>query len=226
MGVFDSAAALVRKLPAGELPARAIELYGRGFAAVEGAGLRLLWSRLDAQVPESRQLAGPAPRHPETPQAPPTMMSTLLSRSLEQNATTGREEYHRAVLRQLTPDEARIIAALADRPPAPLVTVLRRSGGDKLLENASLIGRTAAVTLPSMTPTYVSHLFDLGLVEAGPEDEENPRGYELVLAEKEVRAALKDGEFGKLPARVQRRTLRLSAHGRELWEATRPDGER
>jgi hypothetical protein len=154
------------------------------------------------------------------------MMSTLLARSLEQNAASSRDDYHRAVLRQLTPDEARIIAALAEGAPAPLVTVLRRGGGETVLENASLIGRTAAVTLPSMTPTYVSRLFDLGLVEAGPEDEKDPRGYELVLAEKQVRAALKEGELGKLPARVQRRTLRLSAHGRELWEATRPDGER
>lgn len=153
-------------------------------------------------------------------------MSSLLARSLEQNTAASKQDYYRAVVAQLVPDEARILAALADGEASPLVTVFRRGGGgEKVLENASLIGRTAAVTLPSMTTKYVTHLFELGLVEAGPEDQDNQRGYELVLAEKDVRAALKEGELSKLPARVQRRTLRLSAHGRDLWAATRPGGD-
>lgn len=222
MGLFDTAAGLARRLPAGELPARAIELYGKGLSAVEAAALRLLAARLDAVVPERRQLAAPASRAEPTPTE---MMSNLLSRSLQTNTAGSKREYYTTVLKQLLPDEARILAALAEGPPSPLVNVLKRAGGDVVLENASLIGRSAAVTLPSMTAKYVTHLLELGLVEIGPEDEDNKQGYELVLSERDVRAALKDGELSKLPARVQRRTLRISAHGRDLWNATRPGGD-
>ena len=223
MGLFDTAAALVRRLPAGELPAQAIELYGRGLVAVEGAALRLLAARLEAASPQARQLSpAPPPRAAEDPR---DLMGSLLSRSLQANTAGSKREYYTTVLKQLLPDEARILAALAEGPPSPLVNVLKRAGGDPVLENASLIGRTAAVTLPSMTTKYVTHLLELGLVEIGPEDESNKQGYELVLSERDVRAALKDGELSKLPARVQRRTLTLSAHGRDLWQATRPGGE-
>jgi hypothetical protein len=223
MGLFDTAATLLRRLPAGELPAQVVELSGRGLAAVEGAALRLLAARLDAAAPTARQLAA-APSSRRGDEDPRDLMQSLLSRSLQANTAGSRQEYYRTVLRQLLPDEARIIAALADGPPSPLVNILKRAGGEVVLENASLIGRTAAVTLPSMTAKYVTHLLELGLVEIGPEDEENKQGYELVLSERDVRSALKEGELSKLPARVQRRTLRLSAHGRDLWNATRPGG--
>lgn len=220
MGLFDDAAALVRRLPAGELPARALELYGRGLGAIEGAALRMLAARLDAAAPERRQLAAAATRAVETPSQ---LMGSLLSRSLQSNTAGSRQDFYTAVLRQLLPDEARILAALADGPAAPLVSVYKRGGGE-VLEYASQIGRTAAVTLPSMTPKYVAHLLELGLVEIGPEDMDNKHGYELVLAEREVRDALKEGELSKLPARVRKGTVRLSAHGRDLWNATRPEG--
>jgi hypothetical protein len=150
-------------------------------------------------------------------------MTALLSESLEHDALSSEREYLVAVLRQLLPDEARIIAALAEGPPAPTVSVYRRGSSDVLLDNASLVGRTAAVTLPSRTTRYVAHLLHLGLVETGPEDKGDPVGYEMLLADRAVRPALKEGALGKLPARVERRTLRLSEHGRALWEATRPD---
>jgi hypothetical protein len=41
------------------------------------------------------------------------------------------------------------------------------------------------------------------------------------MADRAVRAALKEGELSKLPARVLRRTLVLSDRGRALWDATR-----
>src|SRR5207249_837465 len=75
---------------------------------------------------------------------------------------------------QLIADEARIISALSDGSSSPLVSVhdwtRRRVQGRAVLENASLIGRTANVALPAMVPSYVSHLLSLGLVEVGPED--------------------------------------------------------
>lgn len=227
MGVFDSAASVLRRLgPVGEVPARAVELYGHGLVGAERALWAVVRSRMDQAGPPLREIEAPKPKPAPTPPpdgSPQQMMSALLRESLGQNATSSEREYLVAVLRQLLPDEARIIAALADGPPAPTVSVYRRGSSDLLLDNASLVGRTAAVTLPSRTTRYVAHLLHLGLVELGPEDKTNNVGYELVLADRLVRPALKDGAMGKLPARVERRTLRLSDHGRALWEATRPD---
>lgn len=213
MPIFEGAAGVARRLgPLGGLAARAIELSGAGVQTSERLALRALRGRLDAVAPQR-----PAP---EPADSPPALMAQLLERSLAQDTAAGQRDAHVAVLRQLVPDEARIIAALGDGPPAPLVHVLARGGGERILENASLIGRTAALTLPSMTPAYVTHLRQLGLVETGPEDPDAGAGYEMLMADREVRAALKEGELGKLPAKTVRRTLRLSARGRALWEAT------
>lgn len=212
----------------GRMSATAATLAARSIRAAEQTALGLLQSRLDGvaptvgDMPRARRLdKGP---HEDPHEDPRRLMGDLLTRGLQQNTATGQRDHHRAVLRQLVPDEARIIATLADGAAVPLVHVHARGSRQPVLANASLVGRLAALTLPSRTPTYVGHLLDLGLVETGPEDRDNEQGYELLLADREVREALKRGELGKLPARVQRLTLRLSRHGRDLWEHTCPSG--
>lgn len=221
MGIFDVAAGVARRLPLGEVPARAIELAGDAAGRAETEFFRFVRTRMEASIQplpsSSRQLTTAAAN-------PRDLMAALLERSVVQDAAESRGDWFTAVLRQLVPDEARIIAALAEGEVPPLLHVLPRSGHGRILENASIIGRTAALTLPHMTPVYVTHLRALGLVDTGPEDESNPKGYELLLADKGVRNALKEGEMGKLPARVLRRTLVLTERGRELWEHTRPQG--
>ena len=218
MNVFDAAAAAVRRLPGGGLSARGIEFVG---AVVEGAE-REVFRYLRYRLDEIASATAPH-RQDVTTVSASALMAELLERSVMQDTKSSKADWHAAVLSQLVPDEARVIAALAEASaPVPLLHVLPRSGHGRLLENASLIGRTAGLTLPAMTPVYVTHLRALGLVETGPEDEDNLKGYELLLADKAVRAALKEGEMGKLPARVLRRTLMLSQRGRELWDSTRP----
>jgi len=218
MSVFDDAARLARRLgPLLAAPTRVFELYARGLQTTEQLALGALRARMDAVAPPRQLPALESARDA----SPAQLMAQLLERSLTQDAAGGKREAHVAMLRQLVPDEARIIAALAEGPGAPLLHVLPRAGGERILANASLIGRTAALTLPSQTPAYVTHLRQLGLVDTGPEDPGNKQGYEMLMADKAVRAALKEGELGKLPARVVKRTLVLSAQGRALWEATR-----
>lgn len=242
MGVFAFAAGVVRVVPGGELPARVLEQSGRLVVAVEAAAMRMLADRLLAAtgglgVPGGAMGGAPAlaasaePSRPGfrsvesrvlTTESPAAILEDLLARSVRGNPATGQADWHLTVLRQLVPDEARILATLAAGEVAPTASVMRRGTGETLLANASLIGRTAAVTLPSRTPAYVSHLLRLGLVELGPEDPTQKAGYELLLADRAVREALRAGELGKLPAKVVRRTLRLSPAGRELWSVARP----
>jgi hypothetical protein len=159
---------------------------------------------------------------------PSAEMETLLARSLVQSAGHGRNEFYAKLLHELVPDEARILSALSDGSTAALVHIERRgviSGDKRRLENASSIGRTAALTLPHLTSTYVSHLLRLGLVEIGPEAPELKLDYEALLAERPVREALKAAETGPVPPRTLRRALRLSPLGQELWDVCNSGGE-
>lgn len=224
MGVFSASASVLRKFGSvGEVPARAVEAYGHGLGAAERMMWTLVRARMDEVAPPQRPVRQLEPsRKPGPSRSAREMMAALLEDALEHDALRSEQEFYTAVVKQLLPDEARILQALADGSAVPTVSVYRRGSSDLLLDNASLVGRTAAVTLPSRTTKYVAHLLHLGLVELGPEDKDNGVGYELVLADREVRPALNEGALGKLPARVERKTLRLSEHGRALWEATRP----
>jgi hypothetical protein len=127
------------------------------------------------------------------------------------------------VLDQIVPDEARIISALSDGSASPMVSVhaLTRAGllGEALIVHASLVGRTANVALPHLTPTYVGHLLTLGVLEAGPEDDELRDDYQILLADSDVLKAIRKGSRGPVSARVERRSIRLSTLGQNLWNA-------
>jgi hypothetical protein len=154
-------------------------------------------------------------------------MTRLLDRALDQNTRGSQVELYRHLLDQLVADEARILGALSDGSTSPLVNVFSwtrpRVPGRAVLENASLIGRTANVALPQMVPQYVSHLLSLGLVETGPEDSELDTEYEVLLAESTVLAAVKSATRGPLSAKVEKFTLSLSGLGASLWAATMQD---
>lgn len=177
------------------------------------------------EKPRPRPAPEPVAPGPSGPSGPlHEKMNALLARALEQSTNEGREELFHRILDLIVPDEARIISALSDGSASPLVSVhgLTPAGmlGEALLENAALVGRTANVALPALTPTYVGHLLALGLVEVGPEDETLKDEYQILLAETEVLKAIRTGSRGPVPARVVRRTLLLSPLGHALWEAT------
>lgn len=170
---------------------------------------------------------------PTAPDAPPadglgSKMRDLLDRALDNSTSSSQVELFHHILDQLVADEARIISALSDGSSSPLVTVhdwaRRAVPGRAVLENASLIGRTANVALPAMVPTYVSHLLSLGLVEIGPEDPDLKDDYEVLLAETAVLDAIKRASRGPLVAKVDKFTLSLSGLGKSLWEATMQQG--
>ena len=176
-----------------------------------------LRSRLDAVAP-------PLPPSPSNIlESLDAKMHTLLDRAIEQSTASSRQELFHKILDQIVPDEARIIGALSDGSASPLLNVYARTRtglvGEVVLENMSLIGRTAHLALPHLTPMYVSHLLSLGLVESGPEDTSMKDEYEILAADTGVLRAVKNASRGPIPARVERYTLRLSGLGLELWAA-------
>ena len=76
------------------------------------------------------------------------------------------------MLRQLTPDEVRIISPFQHDGPYPLVTVSARYRfGERLsteLRHFSLLGRQAGANSPSGLAMYLDNLCRLGLAELRP----------------------------------------------------------
>lgn len=168
----------------------------------------------------------PAPPACEDQPAPESLdakLHSLLDRAIEQSTTSSRQELFHKILDQIVPDEARIVSALSDGSASALLNVYARTRaglvGEVVLENMSLIGKTANLALPHLTPMYVSHLLSLGLVESGPEDAAMKEEYEILAADTAVLAAIKNASRGPIPAPVEKYTLRLSGLGLELWAA-------
>jgi abortive infection alpha-like protein len=192
--------------------------------------ISLLGDQHDDPVPAPP--ARPSPDGVETPDpvALGSKMRELLDRALDNSTSSSQVELFHHILDQLVADEARIVSALSDGSSSPLVNVhdwtRRRAPGKALLENASLIGRSANVALPDMVPSYVSHLLSLGLVEVGPEDPDLKDDYEVLMAETVVLQAIKNASRGPLAAKVDKLTLTLSGLGQALWAATmQQDGQ-
>lgn len=200
-----------------------------GWSHLEDAVLREIKHRLDqVEEPEAYRLSRPRSAPGTEPVAEPTparLLDELLNASVDADSATSRDELYRALLLRLVPDEARILAVLADDSAHPLVHVQSKAnGGRTVLANASTVGRAAEVQLPEATTAYVTHLRALGLVEEGPADDVLAARYDILLGDPEVRGAeVKARDDGRLGARTVRRTVRLSALGRELWAACRPD---
>ena len=148
--------------------------------------------------------------------------SDLLDHAISNSRSVAERSLFTNLVGQLVPDEALILAALADGRGQALMNVRRRTGGEYVLEGASLVGRTANVALPMMTPVYVTHLLNLGLVEVDKEDPALKDDYEILSAEAEVVRAVK--RVGSaMRSRIERRTLLISPVGAALWAASTGD---
>lgn len=237
-GLADRADALV--VQAGAL-ARWAARTGTGFArglpgaAAVGSELgqleRVVLSELRRRLDTVDPLAdgpadGPVRSTPPARQTEPlrVAMAELLARSVEQTKQRAREYLYLALLRQLVPDEARILAALADGSAYPVIHVDRRSGVSgtrRVLSHASTVGRAAGVAVPASVPRYLSRLLHFDLVVLGDADPELGVQYDILLTDQSVRDAEDAAREGGR-ARFVRATVSISPLGRDLWDACHP----
>ncbi|MCX6397392.1 MAG: Abi-alpha family protein [Propionibacteriales bacterium] len=151
----------------------------------------------------------------------------LLERALEDDTSSSRSDLFHHLLDGLVPDEARILGALSDGSASPMIHIFQRtrggSTGEAVLQNMSLIGKSANLTLPQMTPVYVGRLKLMGLVEEGPEDSRLKTEYEILAADTMVLRAIRRATHGPIPPRVEKRSLQLSPLGADLWRAALDD---
>lgn len=227
-------------------PRLAIDLAHKGFSEAERRALNRLRRRMDAAAAADRahdedaevdevHAARPAGPGARADAAAPlagasvarvtagALLARLLEESAEQSVESAQERLNLRIVRQLVPDEARILAALADGHGAALVHL---GAGPRVgpatqrwMENLSPVGKESGVRLPDRTPLYVKHLRDLGLLESGDEDKSLQLKYQMIEADTQVRKACAEIEKSGLRPRFFRRTIRMSQAGLALWTA-------
>jgi hypothetical protein len=208
-----------------------------GLGAIERLLLVQLKQRLDQLepgppvqtfAPEAGTVDGALAAPAQALQSAADRMRELLRLSIQLTPEQSRRSLHEALLRELVPDEARILSALSDGSVYPMVHIAEPGVGTyqkRVLENGSSVGRAAGVALPDRTHVYVAHLRRLGLVETGPEDPSMREEYDILLTDTMLRDAVASVSRGPRKARIIRRTIAISGLGRELWEATQRDDE-
>lgn len=222
-------------------PRRAIELAQKGLTEAEKLALSTLRKRMDAvadeESPHDDDEGSESPATPSRPasQPPagaasstqrltaPAAMARLMEESLEQTPERAQERLALRLVKQLVPDEARILAALADGHGAALVHLaagpLVGPASQRWLENLSPVGREAGVCLLDQTATYLTNLRNLGLLESGDEDKSLHLKYQLIEADTLVRKTCVEIEKSGLRPKFFRRTIRISDAGKAFLSA-------
>lgn len=129
-----------------------------------------------------------------------------------------------ALVDGMMPDEARLLAALADDADHLVLEVAERGGRgrhDQVVLRVSAVGRAAGIRDPDLLPWYLTRLEGRGLVHFGTarSGHADRPGYDRLAVEPVVTAAVRDIEARGGRARLTRLTLRRSMLGRVLWDA-------
>jgi len=215
---------ITRGLPGGELAER--QLLKLETAVVDEVRRRLEpgLERVTVGDHELVTLVRPMNGHVEPLRAG---MAELLNQSANADVAGAARYLHATILRQLVPDEARILAALADGVPRPAVDVVVRTtlGGVQrtVLRNASSVGKHAGVSAPEYVPAYLTRLYRMGVVDIGDEDPALAEQYDILLTDQLVRDAEdRARQARKGAARIVRRTVMISDLGGRFWQAADP----
>jgi hypothetical protein len=156
-----------------------------------------------------------------------TAMTELLARSSDIGAGQSREYLYGTIVSQLVPDEARILAALAEGKAYAAVDVVAKHVGRStvrtVLANASSVAAPAGISPTRNVSTYLTRLHSFGLVEFGPAKDELGAEYDQLAVDDAVQEARVRIERGKLGSvRLVRKSVALSGLGRDFWTACAP----
>jgi Abortive infection alpha len=101
------------------------------------------------------------------------MYANLLASAMNKETADGAHPAFVEIIRQLTPDEAKLVDLFSHPRALPLLNVRweyrepkdGKSGGSEILVNYSHLGKAVGCEFPKMTPTYIDNLCRLGLAE-------------------------------------------------------------
>ncbi len=101
------------------------------------------------------------------------MYANLLAASMDTRTANEAHPSFVEIIKQLSPDEARIIRLFVSPRAFPLLEVRwdyaeqtpEHRGGQDILRNFSLLGNEASCSFPDLTPRYIDNICRLGLAE-------------------------------------------------------------
>lgn len=101
------------------------------------------------------------------------MYANLLAASMDKNTASGAHPAFVEIIKQLTPDEAKIVALFSPGRAFPLLNVREsykvdpefKKGGRIRFAHFSLLGEEAGVEFVNLTPAYLDNLCRLGLAD-------------------------------------------------------------
>lgn len=143
--------------------------------------------------------------------------NALLQRSRDVWRTEERHPAYETILRELAPDEARLLVLLLRDGPQPSVDV--RIGGAMgrlqsriVARGLTMMGSRASVRYPHLVPSYLNNLTRLGLIWQSPEALRELLRYQVVAAQPDVLEA----KHSVRSAKVVRRSIHLTPFGSEF----------
>lgn len=101
------------------------------------------------------------------------LYANLLAASMDKSTAHGAHPAFVEIIKQLTPDEAKLVGLFVHDMALPLLNVRweyknptpEKTGGKDVLVNFSQLGAIAQCEFPQLTPTYIDNLCRLGLAE-------------------------------------------------------------
>lgn len=101
------------------------------------------------------------------------LYANLLAASMDKATAQGAHPAFVEIIKQLTPDEAKLVALFVKDIPFPLINLRwefkenpeGKTGGREILVHFSHLGQLAGCEFPEMAPTYIDNLCRLGLAE-------------------------------------------------------------
>lgn len=199
-------------------------------AALQGESVAHLSSEaIDALRSQALELLGfveeePADPSTPTPQQSPEYLRERGRRLMEASADVHHDQpahpaYHR-ILDELAPDEGRILRLLRHEGPQPSVDVrtsgtpVTQIGSELVAPGLTMIGSHAGVRLLDRVPAYLNNLFRLGLVWFSREPVDDLVRYQVLEAQPDVVAALKQAGRG----RTIRRSIHITPFGQDFCD--------
>lgn len=94
------------------------------------------------------------------------MYANLLARAMDAETTRLAHPAYVEILKQLSPDEAKLVARFAKENAVSLIHInaVTAAGREHRYRNLSLAGAEAGCANPDMTPTYLDNLTRLGII--------------------------------------------------------------
>ena len=192
----------------------------RDLASVGGVGERVMSAVPEGSVAERVASAAADVARPRSERDANTLADLgeeLLSKSRDVNYDAEAHPAYERMIKDLAPDEGRILRLLFLGGPQPAVDV--RTGGPVGLLNSRLIasgftmiGPRAGLRHVDQVPSYLNNLFRLGLIWFSRETLRDPLPYQVVEAQPEVLEAMHSTRF----PRIVRRSIHLTPFGADF----------